>query len=697
MLYRKILNRYLKDVSLQVVILVPFLLLAFIAVAVVGIISFRSGQEAVNDVADQLRTEINERISGHLTSFLAIPTRINHTNAGSMTRGTLDHRDQEALMRHFWEQVGIFDTVTSISFSNTEGGLANAGREGAEELLYVIYTENFLSGTFYKYATDENGFKTELLDVVPSFDGRTRSWYTDALERGTDTWSDPYVLFTGQDMNISLSRPVYGENGELMGVIAVNLFLSHLVDFLSSISVGQNGQSFILERSGGLIATSGGAELFKPSDGGGFDRISAMQSEDLLIVSAVDTLLQKHGDLDTVEEMSKFNFNYEDEVQLGQVMPFQDPGGLNWLIVTVIPESDFMGQIEANRRSTIILMIATLAVVALISIFITSRILHPISQLNQSALALADGRWSQSMKTDSRIKEISLLSNSFSSMADQLRQMVRGLTNEVFDRKKAEQGKAILNKQLEAKNRELENIIYITSHDLRSPLVNIDGYSRELVYNLEQIDRSIDRLSAEVDSALLEELQKPQQEMAEALQYIRSSTNRMDQLIKGLLKLSRTGRASLYVEELDMNQLVQEVEKSFEYQVRESGVELVIEQLPPCRGDATQLGQVFSNLFDNALKYLDSERPGRIRISGSIEGERSVYCVEDNGIGIAAGQAEKMFDIFERGDNSSDNGEGLGLTIVRQILTRMDGEVWVRSTPGEGSSFYVALPAPGQR
>ncbi len=692
MIYRHFLGRFFKQVSLQVVVLVPFLLLTFTAVAVVGYISFRSGQDDVNDVADKLRSEINYRISEHLSSFLAVPARINRTNAGFMARGTLDHRDQEALMRHFWDQVGIFDTITSISFGNTDGGLANAGREGAEDLLYYIYTDGFVSGTFYKYATDDEGFKAELLDLVPAFDGRTRSWYTDALDGETDTWSNPYVLFTGQDMNISLSRPVYDRDDQLLGVVAVNLFLSHLVDFLSSLNVGQNGQSFIIERSGYLIATSGGAELFKPA-GDGFDRISATQSNDLLIATAVDTLLQHYGNLDAVEAMSKFEFNYEGELQLAQVMPFQDPGGLNWLIVTVIPESDFMGQIKANRRSTSIFMFATLVIVALLSHFITSRILSPIDHLNRSALALADGRWDQSMKTDSRIKEIGLLSQSFNSMADQLRQMVRGLVDEVHDRKKAEEGQANLNRQLEAKNRELENIIYITSHDLRSPLVNIDGYSRELVYNLDQLEQSLGKLAAEADSALLEELQKPREEMSEALHYIRSSTARMDQLIKGLLKLSRTGRAALFIEELDMNRLIKEVVQSFEYRVKKSGVELVAEELPPCRGDAAQLEQVFSNLIDNALKYLDADRPGRIRISGKTEDGRSVYSVEDNGVGVEPEQVDKVFDIFERGYNHSGQGEGLGLSIVRQILGRIDGEVWMQSNPGEGSKLYISLPA----
>jgi signal transduction histidine kinase len=105
------------------------------------------------------------------------------------------------------------------------------------------------------------------------------------------------------------------------------------------------------------------------------------------------------------------------------------------------------------------------------------------------------------------------------------------------------------------------------------------------------------------------------------------------------------------------------------------------------------VGQAFTNLLSNALKYLDPARPGVIRISGVIEGERSVYSVEDNGIGIAAAHQENIFEVFHRLEPTKSEGEGLGLTIVRQVIGRLEGEVRVESKPGEGSRFLVALPA----
>lgn len=253
---------------------------------------------------------------------------------------------------------------------------------------------------------------------------------------------------------------------------------------------------------------------------------------------------------------------------------------------------------------------------------------------------------------------------------------------DISDRKAAEQ-------LLEAKNRELEQLVYVASHDLRSPLVNVEGYSRELEYAV----ASLAGLLAGGDGArLAEHLGMALPEMEKALARIRAGSRQMDTLLKGLLKLSRSGRAALTIATLDMDGLLQRVVTSLSFQAQEAGATITVEALPPCRGDEVQLGQVFTNLIGNALKYLDPHRPGNIRITGTTEGAASVYCVTDNGIGIDPRHQEKIFELFHRLDPAHSEGEGLGLTIVRQILQRLDGRIHVVSSPGEGSKFYVTLP-----
>jgi len=258
-------------------------------------------------------------------------------------------------------------------------------------------------------------------------------------------------------------------------------------------------------------------------------------------------------------------------------------------------------------------------------------------------------------------------------------------------RRIAEEKLARTNAALEAKNAELEQVVYVASHDLRSPLVNIDGYSKELDYALGDLRRALAGIPAAEETLrglapLLDE------DIPEALRFIRISASKMDVLLSGLLHLSRSGRAALEFKTLDMNQLVSKIAASTEFTIKEAKITLEIKDLPPCHGDAVQVGQVFSNLLENAIKYLDPGRPGIIRISGRSEGERSVYCVEDNGIGIAPAHLNKIFEVFHRLDPRRGDGEGLGLTIVKRILARLGGEVWVESEEGSGSRFHVALP-----
>ncbi len=246
---------------------------------------------------------------------------------------------------------------------------------------------------------------------------------------------------------------------------------------------------------------------------------------------------------------------------------------------------------------------------------------------------------------------------------------------------------------ISAKNSELEQILYVASHDLRSPLVNVDGYSRELEYNLSRLQSLLEKGTG-VDNNIVG-CRETFSDMNDDLNHIRKSARQMDLLIKGLLKLSRLGRAALNLTSLDMNRLVQDAISTVDFEKQKNGVEMQVGSLPPCIGDQVQVTQVFINLLSNAIKYLDDARPGKIIISGVTEKGRSIYCVEDNGIGIDKAYQDIIFELFHRLDPAKKNGEGLGLTIVRQILAMLDGHINVESAPGAGSRFYVSLPSSG--
>ncbi len=163
-------------------------------------------------------------------------------------------------------------------------------------------------------------------------------------------------------------------------------------------------------------------------------------------------------------------------------------------------------------------------------------------------------------------------------------------------------------------------------------------------------------------------------------------------LLSGLLRLSRIGRSAVKIKRLNISRLVSDVIESFEFRIKELGVTVKVNDLPDCRGDEVMMGQIFSNLIDNALKYLHKNCPGLIQISGYKKDKFSVYCVEDNGKGIPSEYHEKIFEIFHKLD-SCKPGEGLGLTIVKKIMERHKGKIWVESEEMKGSKFFISLPS----
>lgn len=285
-------------------------------------------------------------------------------------------------------------------------------------------------------------------------------------------------------------------------------------------------------------------------------------------------------------------------------------------------------------------------------------------------------------------KEIEhLLASDEATRADMAVAMQK-LRTEITERKKTEQLLELLNIQLSQKNRELEQVVYVTSHDLRSPLVNIEGYSGELGTSVNEILSVLDNEG--VSSDMKERLAPCVKDIQESMTYISKGISRMESLLNGLLRFSRLGMIEIKKEELDMNMLMSDILSGFKFQVEEKKAKLEIKELPPCMGDDRQINQLFTNLISNALKYCDPDRPCIIKVSGQKENAFSVYCVEDSGIGIAPEHHGKIFEIFHQ-LYPREGGEGLGLSIAHKIVERHNGRIWVESEPGRGSKFYVSL------
>ena len=318
-----------------------------------------------------------------------------------------------------------------------------------------------------------------------------------------------------------------------------------------------------------------------------------------------------------------------------------------------------------------------------------ARIVNPLLNLIRATKDIRKGKYEiKDMKISH--DEIGQLHQSFTIMAGALGEKTDALLNEIKVREESEKQTDTLNKKLESKNEELERIIYGLSHDLRSPLINITGYSDELINLAEILKQEVSSDLTEIDRDHVNKILN--EEFNDSIEFIQMSAKKIDTVLNGLLQLARLESFMLSIEKQNMNDLLVDVTKSHNYLLKENKINLIIEDLPDCLADVNVISQLFANLISNAIKYSDPEKESFIKISGYNESGNSVYIVEDNGIGIREKDISKIFDIFFRGKMSSKDGYGLGLAIVKRIIELHKGQIWVESKVGVGSKFFVSIP-----
>ncbi len=243
----------------------------------------------------------------------------------------------------------------------------------------------------------------------------------------------------------------------------------------------------------------------------------------------------------------------------------------------------------------------------------------------------------------------------------------------------------------EALPEDMETLMHVISHDLRAPIVTIQGFCQELTMACDRLktlfeeESMSDAVRKNVNPLVTEDI-------PEAVRFIRAGADSVNSVTSGILRFIRLGQIDLQWERLDVNALMMGIISSMEFQLKKKGVVLQIRDLPDCMGDEVLVTQVFANLIDNAQKYLDPSRPGEITISARTMDECEIFTITDNGIGIPTEQHARIFQVFHRLAPQHEKGDGLGLAIVQRIIDRHQGKIEVESLPGTGTSFRVSLP-----
>ncbi|MEO0455299.1 MAG: PAS domain S-box protein [Cyanobacteria bacterium P01_A01_bin.114] len=412
----------LKNLPLRALLILAFVGQLLGIVGLVGYLSLRNSQKTVQTLADQLRQELTARIERELQSYFETPHGINRLNAAAFARGEIDVETARFGEAHLFQQMKIASNVAfAYCGSANQGeffGVLRSPQDGSLQLSYGNRTNGFLR---HYRSLDVVGLRTfKLSQATKPYDARLRPWYQAAIKAQGPAWTEVYIAFTTGLPNVTASLPVYDRSGrQLLGVCATDVVLpEEFRSFLKSLEIGVSGQAFVIDRDGHLIANSTDEPLMV-GEGDNARSLQVLESQDELVQGTAAYLQNTFGNFASITQPQRLEFKLDGQRQFLDVVPFRDGFGLDWLIVVVVPETDFMGQIYANTRITLLLALGAIGIAIAVAILAARGLTRPVSDVCRAAEEIAKGNLDQRV-TATPIREMKRLAHTFNSMAVQL-------------------------------------------------------------------------------------------------------------------------------------------------------------------------------------------------------------------------------------------------------------------------------------
>jgi signal transduction histidine kinase len=699
-----------RQASLRLILLVPFILQTAAAVGITGYLSWRSSQNSLNDLILRLQKSSTRQVEQNLNTYLHTPKQLAQTTADAFASGLLKPEDLEGIGRHLHSQAKHYKVGYS-SFASFSGSYVAAGY--MTDTTHGTISRDLLSFEKYGdrknhiYNTNDQGQITDLT-LVEDYDFHTEFWVANVAESSSPkaSWvpispweSSPFPL------SISATVPIYNRNHKLIGVTGVDQRLTQISQFLQSSKPSPGTEIFIIERDGNLVASSGQQSVYKLTNQKP-DRLSALESTNPLLQTTSQFLQQKFHSFQTIDTQKASVFSLKGIQQFVYTSTWKDDWGLEWLVVVVIPETDFTAQIQENTKRTIILSVLALFGSIILSLYTSQWIVRPILQLKNASQFLASGNL-EYQAAPSSINELDQLGQSFNQMAEQLNLSFQALeaSNNDLEQRVSDRTETLTQtlKTLQTTQAQLIQTEKMSSlgqmvagvmHEINNPTTFIQGNLDHCAQYLQTLTNLIALYQThypQPPEAIAQALES--QDLAfiladwpKLLTSMQQGTSRIQAIVTSLQNFSHINESASKFSnpnnELDSTLLI------LSHCLTTKNIQVIKQygNLPEINCYPSLLNQVFHSLITNAMDALATS----LTLTTSHHPDAITITIADNGPGIPPEIQAKIFDPFFT-TKPIGKGTGLGLSIAYQIITQQHkGQLTVDSH--QGTAFTITLP-----